>query len=32
MFSTQINAIGGLAFLAALTLAYFLLKRNRQPQ
>ena len=30
MFSTSINAIGGLAFLAALTLAYFLLKRSRQ--
>lgn len=30
MFSTRINAIGGLAFLAALTIAYFLLKRNRQ--
>jgi AAT family amino acid transporter len=29
MFSTRINAIGGLAFLAALTLAYFLLKRRR---
>jgi len=32
MFSTRINAIGGLAFLAALTLAYFLLKRNRRTQ
>jgi amino acid transporter, AAT family len=29
MFSTSINAIGGLAFLAALTVAYFLLKRRR---
>jgi AAT family amino acid transporter len=30
MFSTRINAIGGLAFLAALTIAYFLLKCNRR--
>ena len=30
LFSTRINAIGGLAFLAALTLAYVLLKRSRQ--
>jgi AAT family amino acid transporter len=29
MFSTSINAIGGLSFLAVLTLAYFLLKRRR---
>jgi L-asparagine transporter-like permease len=32
MFSTRINAIGGLAFLAALTIAYFLLRRRRQAQ
>ena len=30
LFSTRINAIGGFAFFAALTLAYFLLKRRRQ--
>jgi AAT family amino acid transporter len=30
MFSTRINAIGGLAFLAALTIAYLLLKRGRK--
>jgi amino acid transporter, AAT family len=29
LFSTRINAIGGLVFFAALTLAYFLLKRHR---
>ena len=32
MFSTRINAIGGLIFLAALTLAYFLLKRRRKQE
>jgi len=30
LFSTRINAIGGLTFLAALTLAYALLKRRHQ--
>ena len=29
LFSTRINAIGGLVFFTALTLAYFLLKRRR---
>ncbi len=29
LFATRINAIGGLVFLAALTLAYVLLKRRR---
>jgi L-asparagine transporter-like permease len=32
LFSTSVNAIGGLAFLAALTLAYILLKRHRPVQ
>src|SRR5271155_4956025 len=31
LFSTRINAIGGLVFFAALTIAYVLLKRRRQP-
>jgi AAT family amino acid transporter len=30
LFSTRINAIGGLVFFTALTLAYFLLKRRRE--
>jgi len=30
LFSTHVNAMGGLAFFAALTLAYILLKRRRQ--
>ena len=30
LFATRINAIGGLVFFAALTLAYVLLKRRRQ--
>jgi L-asparagine transporter-like permease len=29
LFASRVNAIGGLTFLAALTLAYFLLKRRR---
>ncbi len=29
LFASRVNAIGGLTFLAALTLAYFLLKRHR---
>lgn len=29
LFASHVNAIGGLTFLAALTLAYFLLKRHR---
>jgi AAT family amino acid transporter len=30
LFATRINAIGGLVFFAALTIAYLLLKRRRQ--
>lgn len=30
LFSSRINTIGGLVFFAALTVAYFLLKRRRQ--
>ncbi len=29
LFASRVNAIGGLTFLAALTVAYFLLKRHR---
>jgi amino acid permease len=29
LFSTRVNAIGGLAFLAALTLAFLLLKHRQ---
>jgi AAT family amino acid transporter len=31
LFATRVNAWGGLTFFAALTLAYFFLKRSRQP-
>jgi L-asparagine transporter-like permease len=32
LFSNRVNAIGGFIFLAALTVAYFLLKRRRQAR
>jgi amino acid transporter, AAT family len=31
LFATRVNALGGLVFFAALTIAYILLKRHRQP-
>jgi hypothetical protein len=30
LFATRINEIGGLVFFAALTIAYFILKRRRR--
>jgi amino acid transporter, AAT family len=32
LFSTRVNGIGGLVFLAALTVAYLLLKRSRRTE
>jgi L-asparagine transporter-like permease len=31
LFSSRVNQVGGFAFFAALTIAYLLLKRRRQP-